>query len=96
MTDGLSTEKNKSTLSAEVASVIEDMRRVGDHSVAGMGITLSERDTGYRDVFLKMGIEPQHIFPADSREEILRAFRVFRRSAVAQLTAGSGTLRKDL
>jgi len=97
MTDGLSTEsteENKSTLSAEVASVIKDMRRVGDHIVAGMGFTLSERDMAYRDVFLKMGIESHHIFPAASREEILRAFRVFRRSAVAQLTAGSGIIRK--
>jgi hypothetical protein len=80
MTDG------QADVSTEVAAIVADMRRVGDHIVAGMGIS-SGNDTSFRQVFRSMGIEERFIFNANSREEILRAFRLFTSGALA-LTTG--------
>lgn len=80
MTDG------EAEVSKEVAAVVTDMRRVGDHIVAGMGISTGN-DASFRDVFRSMGIDERFIFDASSREEILRAFRLFMSEALA-LTTG--------
>ncbi|MFD0044935.1 hypothetical protein ACFVGV_07075 [Pseudarthrobacter scleromae] len=79
MTDG------EADIGPEVASIVSDMRRVGDHIVAGMGF--SENGRLFPNVFAAMGIDDQFIFTASSREEILRAFRVFTTEALA-LTRG--------
>jgi uncharacterized protein YegL len=83
MTDGEagdSTDSNKSM----VASLVADMRQVGDHIVAGMGIGSADQ---YRPTFLSMGIPPELIFSANSRDEILEAFRMFG-FTLLELTAG--------
>ncbi|MCA1600375.1 MAG: hypothetical protein LC776_01585 [Acidobacteria bacterium] len=94
MTDGQATDKNASVLKAEVASVVKDMRRVGDHIVAGMGFTIVKDDHAVYDVFEEMGIKAEYIFPARDREQVLRAFRIFGESAIAELTAGRSNVRR--
>lgn len=68
-------------LQEEVASVISDMRNVGDHIVAGMGFS-SGNDEPFRRGFKAMGIDTQLIFTAHGREDILRAFRTFGNKAL--------------
>jgi uncharacterized protein YegL len=92
MTDGQPTE---SRYKSEVAQMMRDIRRVGDHIVAGMGFGVERRETDiFRETFKEMGIESRHVFTATSHDEILRAFRAFRRSAIAELTTGERSLRK--
>lgn len=83
MTDGVATDSNEGS-QWKVASLVADMRKVGDHIVAGMGIGES---SGYWTSFRQMGIEPELIFSASSRDEILRAFRMFG-FALLELTSG--------
>lgn len=84
MTDGMDTEDKSGGLAAEVASVVGDMRRVGDHIVAGMGF--SRGAANYEHVFTSMGIDRELIFNATSRDEILDKFGLFEKAALA-LTA---------
>jgi len=91
MTDAEATDKLADALRPEVASVVADMRRIGDHIVAGM--SFPTRDDSYcRRVFMEIGIEPRYIFSAASRQEVLEAFRLFRQSA---LGLGSGRSRDE-
>jgi len=85
MTDGEATDSNPE-LAANVASVVRDIRNIGDHIVAGMGIGHSN----FTDRFLEMGIDPKNIFPANSLQEIMEVFLRFTKSALA-LTARSGS-----
>lgn len=55
MTDGYSTEQNAEGLRLEVESIISDMRRIGDHIVAGMGFSAGNGDK-FRPIFAGMGI----------------------------------------
>jgi hypothetical protein len=87
MTDAESTDKLADELLPEVASVITDMRRIGDHIVAGMSFPSGD-DSFCRHIFMEMGIEARYIFSATNRKEILEAFRLFGKSAL-ELTAGS-------
>ena len=91
MTDAIDTGNKPDELRAEVHSVISDMSRFGDHIVAGMGFSSAD-DQPFREVFKGMGIDPRYIFSADSREEILNAFRVFGTRAL-ELTAGDDSRR---
>lgn len=91
MTDGESTEVNKVELARDVACVVQDMKQLGDHIVAGMSIT-SAGDK-FSQPFLDMGIDPGYIFSATSREEILEVFRVFRKRVIGELTSGTPTRR---
>lgn len=87
MTDAESEDKLGDEWIPAVASVIADMRNIGDHIVAGMGFPSG--DASYcRRVFAQMGIDAKYIFDASSREEILKAFRLFGKSA---LELGRGT-----
>jgi hypothetical protein len=92
MTDGESTEQNKGQLAGDVAYVVRDMRKVGDHIVAGMSF-IGANGQKFDQPFLDMGIDPRHIFSATSREDVLEVFRIFRRSAIAELTGGTATRR---
>jgi hypothetical protein len=56
MTDAESTDERASELRPEVASVVRDMRRVGDHIVAGMGFSSGSHDSYYK-IFREMGID---------------------------------------
>jgi len=93
MTDGGSTEPNAEELKKEVASVVHDMARIGDHIVAGMGFATGGDEKFFRQVFADMGIPAHHVFTATSREEILRAFYRFGVSALA-LTSGASADRR--
>jgi hypothetical protein len=85
MTDAESTDNLADALLREVASVVADMRRIGDHIVAGM--CFPSGDESYcRAIFSGMGMEDRYIFSASSRREILEAFRLFGESAL-QLTS---------
>ena len=86
MTDGEATDSNPE-LVANVASVVRDIRNIGDHIVAGMGIGSSN----FTATFRQMGIDPQYIFPANSLQEIMEVFLRFTKNALA-LTARSGSV----
>jgi hypothetical protein len=92
MTDAEATDDTANELRAEVASVVADLRRIGDHIVAGMGFSAGD-DTFFRKAFSEMGIEDRYIFAAQNRKEILDAFRTFGSRALA-LTAGEDTQRR--
>jgi hypothetical protein len=86
MTDAESTDRLESEIRADVASVVADMRRMGDHIVAGMSFPTGD-ESFCRETFQGMGVEPRYIFTAESRDSILDAFRVFGKAALA---LGSG------
>jgi len=81
MTDAESTDILE-TLQEEVASVIGDIRRIGDHLVAGMGFSASAGDEAFRRAFIAMGIDPGLVFTARNRSEILQAFKIFTARAL--------------
>jgi len=83
MTDGQPTD-NSVTLRAQLSRLIGEMKEVGDHVVAGMGIG---PESLYRSTFIDMGLDPGFIYTANSRDEILEAFRMFGKAAL-MLTAG--------
>jgi hypothetical protein len=85
MTDAETT--GSEALDVEVASVVADMRKIGDHIVAGMGFPTTRIET-FREIFRAMGIDERFIFAAHNRDEILRAFRMFGSKAL-ELTDGT-------
>jgi hypothetical protein len=92
MTDGEATDTRAAELKHEVSALIRDMGRVGNHIVAGMGFADGSEGI-FREAFAEMGIDPQYIFRATSREEILQAFRLFTKKAL-DLTARSNATRR--
>lgn len=90
LTDGAPDQGERAHLPA-LAGLVQDLRNVGDHIVAGMGFACPHigdqprRDStqSFRETFLRMGIDEQYIFTADSREEILEGFRMFTQYAFA-------------
>jgi hypothetical protein len=92
MTDAETT--GKEALNVEVASVVADMRKIGDHIVAGMGFPTTHIET-FRDIFRTMGIDEQFIFGAHNRDEILNAFRMFGSKAL-ELTDGTDDQDPDI
>lgn len=88
MSDGEPTPRDLTPLKQErLRTLVADMRRGrGDHIIAAMGVGYKDQ---YRKTFIEMGLDPQHIFSAESREEILKAFRLFGEQALQMLTQGS-------
>lgn len=82
MSDGGSAEPFE--LAEDAATLIADMRSVGDHIVAAMGFGSPDF---YWASFRDMGIPPELIFSANDRESVVKAFRMFG-SAVVELSAG--------
>jgi hypothetical protein len=93
MTDAASTEPNAEELKGEVASVVHDLDRIGDHIVAGMGFATGGSDQSFRKVFAEMGIPEGRTFTATSRDEILQEFMRFSKRAL-ELTAGVNSERR--
>jgi hypothetical protein len=86
MTDAQSTDDNRGELIREVAAVVTDLQRIGDHIVAGMGFAAGTARS-YASVFEEMGIDRRFIFTAQSRDEVLAAFRMFGKASL-ELTSG--------
>ncbi len=80
MTDGEATDWSELAQS-QVAGVVADMRAQGSHIIAGMGIG---NPLLYKPTFIRMGIDPDLVYPATSREEILKIFRTFGEAAHSQ------------
>ena len=92
MSDAQATDSTGAELQSEVAAIVRDMRRVGDHIVAGMGFSTGN-DQSFHEIFAGMGIDKAFIFTASSREEILDAFGMFGQKAL-ELTIGTGEQRR--
>lgn len=87
ITDGLPTDYTDDG-KRKLASVIKDMQDSGVHIIAGMGIG----QVGvFTNTFKSMGIPADLIYSADSRNEILEAFRMFGK-AMLMLTSGSNSV----
>lgn len=83
MTDGEPTDMTDDDQKA-LFDLVKDMRNVGDHIVAGMGVGTS---TSFTPTFRSMGIADKYIFSAANRDEILKSFRMFAEVSVAHSTS---------
>src|SRR5688572_25436337 len=84
VTDGEDLASREQT-AGSVASIVRDMLRQENHIIAALGISdgTKQMERRFRQVFREMGIADQWILtPANSENEIRRAFQLFSQSAV--------------
>jgi hypothetical protein len=81
ITDGADVHSTRAR-AADVAALVNDLRRAENHLVAAMGV--SDGTTDFERVFGEMGIPEEWILtPGNSARDIRRAFQVFSQSGTA-------------
>ena len=87
VTDGDDQHSRRGT-AAKVKTVVKDMLRQENHTIAAMGV--DDGQTDFRLIFRGMGVKPDWILtPAGTPSEIRRAFQVFSQSAASLGRGGS-------